>query len=358
MTTIANWIESHKYRLYFIVTSLILAVAAYAPARECLRLFRHVAHGSIVGKFADTFLIIPFVAIIFAMLIAIILFPLLLKSTGGAFKKTKIALLVLSVVLFVASSQFVERMAAKQWEIINIVSPISVNLPKEYQSYAADILTSRAPNFYVTTPRQQSPGLISLDYSQNGVILNSKVHITTPVVKIHYYIFSIVLILIMLNFIYNLSTVFAKSGEKIKIPALITQGLATASYVYAVLFVKVIEYIQSDMKLITTESAVSAVLCIMLAAISVGLVTDNLLSTNNKIPKTRLIPPLISAATVIILYIGEYFLLDGGFYRYGEGFLFKGLPLIGISASNIVVILFPAVIVYIISKKLRNIITN
>jgi hypothetical protein len=45
-----------------------------------------------------------------------------------------------------------------------------------------------------------------------------------------------------------------------------------------------------------------------------------------------------------IMYYGELMLLDGKLYRFGQSFLFQGLPFIAVSPADIMIILFSGIV--------------
>ena len=376
-----------RSNFFYIIIFILLIGIAFVPVREFIFLLINVISGTFIFGFANENLMIPYTSISIAMIVGFALFTLFLKRTKGSLRKTKVTLFIISIAVFALSSLFVENMAMKQWDIVlrntgptdDIYSYVwhkaSDNtvfiflIDGEYfkahaasenragilfetedgrrisQRFLREDDNSNDQSTYVVWD-DNTPAYLLGDSNKTGTTFNFIQYTILPVVKIHYYVFSIILILIMLNLIYNLTAIFKENRQEISKNSLITQGLAAACYLLAFLFVKVIHYVDFETNYITAESSVSALLCIVLAAVSGGLFVDNLL---NKKGKLRLVPSAVSSIIVIILYTAEYFMV-GGFYRYGEGFLFESLPLIKISIFNIIIVFLPALIVYFIIK--------
>ena len=358
----------------YVTILVILSGIAFVPVRECALLFRNVFSGNIRFDFANENLIIPFTSIVVAMFIGYALLPCALKYIKDSWRKAKITLLIFSALVFIGCSLFVESIALEQWDLVQrtglggmLVNETNVfNHPFDKDEYIfrvdGEYFKSRSVTLTRTSMRfyhLDDGRTIVWDWSsyENKLYVSGTntpayfVNEILPVVKIHYYIFSIVLIIVMLNFLFDFSSLFAENVGKTSKASLITQGLAGAAYLFAILFVRVIRYVDFDVNYITLESAISAVSCIVLAAIALGILSGCLL--NGKI-KTRLIPMLVSAFVVIVLYAAEYFMLGGGLYRYGEGFFFKPL-ILGVSVANIIVVLLPCIIVFFVLKILKKI---
>jgi len=347
-------------------------------------MFRNVFSGYIISDFADENLIIPFTSIVVAIFIGFALLPIALKYIKGSRRKVITIMFTFSALIFIGSSLFIENIALKQWELIQHSTEIknstsnweafpfnneehTFEINGEYfKSRSVQMTRSGAVIYYLddgreivrhpfgdeffiwdtNTPAYLVDEFMESDY-MHDIMADIRYITILPVVKIHYYIFSIILILIILSFLYNFSILFTENAGEMNKPRLITQGLAGIIYLSTILFVKEIKYINFDINYISPESTISVLSCIIMAAIASGLLVDNLLNGKTGM---RLIPPFISSFVVIILYATEYFMLGGGFYRYDESFFFKPLILMGISAANVIVILLPGIIVFFIIK--------
>jgi len=367
----------------------------FLPVREFIRLVFYVAKGDTITRLANENLMIPFTGISFALLVGFILLPALVKLTGGLFRKTKVLLFCFSILAFIGSSYLVEMMAEKQWDIA-FVNAEAMNgeqvwgissssddyvgfiLNGEYLKVTSVLMTRMADGhfYYLEDGRYVRKNFLTEEFEVYGSLRNFDSGLTHNrtlpipslvsslprnglqsgllsipiIVKFHYYIFSIIFILIILNFLNNIFDVLNVRSENKNLLPLITQGLALTFCTLAFIFVKPIEYQYLQENYITAKSVVNIIFCIVAVAISGGLFVDNLLKDENKV---RYISSIASSVIVIMLYTAEYFMLLGGFYRYGKGFLFNPLPLIGVSVTNIIVVLLPALLVFYILKFIR-----
>ena len=61
------------------------------------------------------------------------------------------------------------------------------------------------------------------------------------------------------------------------------------------------------------------------------------------------VPAVTASAVTLVMYIGEMILLSGHLYRFGDGFLFDGIPGIVLSPVDILMILLSGMITYCIA---------
>ena len=163
-------------------------------------------------------------------------------------------------------------------------------------------------------------------------------------VRLHYYIFSVVLILAVLNFLYSLANLLYGDGKPGKRVATL-HGIATGCYALAYFFVRVMQYEDHAMLLLTWGSVLNAAICFILAAIAVGLYCGSFMRDEGR---RKIIPPISSAITVLALYVAQYAMLGGSFYLYSES-----------AAVNIflriLIVVIPGIAVYFLLRKCEEI---
>ena len=147
----------------------------------------------------------------------------------------------------------------------------------------------------------------------NGEAIPARMHIPWAV-RLHYYIFSVVFILAVLNFLYGLANTLYGDGKPGK-RVVILHGIATACYALAYFFVRVMQYENHSMLLLTWDSVLNAAICFILAAIVIGLYCGSFMRYEGW---GKIIPPAASALTVLALYGAQYAMLGGRFYLYSE----------------------------------------
>jgi len=239
--------------------------------------------------------VIPFAAVSAAVLIGFLLLPMLRKMYVA---KRGIISSVIAVCIFFALSLYAEMISARL-DVIFIV------------------MTSRM--------RRSVEGIAALaDY------------MTIPwTVRLHYYIFSIVLILALLNFLYGLADALYR-GEKLSKKAIALQGGAVACYALAYFFVRAMQFKDYDTLLLTSSSVLNAAVCFILAGIAVGLYSG---SFSKFAGLGKFISSILSSATVVALYAAEYAMLQGNLYSYHDSAAVTIL-------LRAIIIAIPGVVVY------------
>lgn len=158
-----------------------------------------------------------------------------------------------------------------------------------------------------------------------------------PAVRIHYYIFSIILIVVVLNLLYSLDNTLHANGKHGK-RFVILQGIATICYATAYVLVRVMQYEDYAAMRLTWGSVFNAAVCFTLAALAVGIYVSSFLDFKGR---GKIVPSLLSVLTVLILYGAEYAMLDGEFYSYGENIMVALL-------IRFLIIIIPGAFVYLL----------
>ncbi|MDR0271784.1 MAG: hypothetical protein LBI27_00500 [Clostridiales bacterium] len=359
--------------LFYAAALFVWICVSWKPLFECAILFQNIFAGYIVSDFANENLIIPFAAIMISLFAGFVFFSV---------KKIRIAAFIISAAVFLFSNIFFENAASKQWRLINSLDVATGELMHLYPELtftvsdgeiAYLIEESELPfgennlflingQYFMSRSVQHTRSGAVIYYLEDGrEVVSSRrfniffeaenplfpsaeeeissepiMHVNldiSPAVKLHYYIFSIILILAMLNFLFILIHNFSLSR-------LLVHAITGAAYLSSVLAVRVIDYVHFESSHITPESTVSVLLCIILAAVSAGLLIE----------KSHVLASAVSACTVILLYFSEFLMLGGSFYKYGNSFIFAPIPFLMFSAANVLVVLLTPTIVCFLSK--------
>jgi len=159
-------------------------------------------------------------------------------------------------------------------------------------------------------------------------------------VRVHYYIFSIIFILAVLNFLYNLANILygdGKPGKRI----IILHGIAAACYGLSYFFVRVMQFDNLAAMQLTGWSVFNAAVCFILAAITVGLYCGSFLQFEGL---KKFMPSILSMITIATLYAAQYIMLEGNFYSYHDNIVITAL-------LRILIIVSPGVVVYSLNSK-------
>ncbi|MCL2578179.1 MAG: hypothetical protein FWE27_09055 [Defluviitaleaceae bacterium] len=282
----------------YVITTLILVNVAVIPFWNFIIMLQNI--NSRPFKPFDVTVVIPFMAVSMAILIVFLLLPAL-RNTN------------------ITTRRFVTSVIA-----IGIFTGLSV-----FAETIAEILSSG--RVLMNSRMMPPPSDIAIMQSSTTIPL---------LVRVHYYIFSIILILAVLNFLYNLADTLYKDG-KFGNKAVAIQGIATACYALAYFLVRIVQYENFAARQITWGSVLNSAVCFILAAISVGLYSASFIKFKGF---GRFVPSVVSIITIFALYGAQYIMLEGNFYAYGSNAIVAFL-------LRILIALIPGVTVYFLGGR-------
>jgi hypothetical protein len=171
------------------------------------------------------------------------------------------------------------------------------------------------------------------------LLLDPLIHrmILPVAVRLHYYIFAIVMVLAAVNWLYSLAGYLFEDKKPDK-KLVIVNGMAIACYTAAFLLVQAVRYNNYLLRQVTWGTVFNIAACFILAALATGLCS---LSFVPFAGRKKIIPPLCSALTVLALYGAEFAMLGGRFYFYGENMAISVL-------LHALIIITPAILVRIL----------
>lgn len=287
---------------YYLITLLVSLGAAAIPLWHFAVMIHCYLQRETFLRFDQYRAVIPFAAVAVAILITFVLLPLVKNIS---LRKKHIFSSIFAVFIFCGVESIGERIASHLY-ILGIV------------------LTSRAPFYY-------NDSLLADPFKQWTVF---------PIaVRLHYYIFSIIFILAVINLLYKISQNLFEGKKPISRPVILN-GIATACYAIIYLFISVIQYNNYATMQITPGSVLNVAICFTLASVAFGLFSVSFIRFAGW---KKIIPSVTAVLTVLALYGAEFAMLGGKFYSYGENSIVNLL----IHASIIIV---PAVIVQILPR--------
>lgn len=264
--------KSKEFLRYYVITVSILTGVAIVPVFN----FAIMVCSFSINQRADynILAVIPFTAVTVAILFGFMLLPLLRDMPP---RKRQIIASALAVFIFCALESTAETLAARLDRLHVVMTHRKMLTPEEITALARGV---RFP----------------LE------------------IRLHYYIFSVILVLCVLNFLYGLANMLHADGKPGK-KVVVLQGMATACYALAYILVRVMQYEDYATMRLTWSSVLNAAVCFTLAALVVGLYAGSFMRLEGR---GKIVPPLLSVFTVISLYFTEYAMLDGEFYSYCE----------------------------------------
>lgn len=390
--------KSKSFWLFYTIIALILAGAAAFPFRNFVEMISIINYGFVyeLPVLFSVSSIIPFMAVFMAILIGFLFLPMLRKIS---MTKRRIAVSVVAVMVFLGLGLYVETIAVRLDFIPAIVHHSEEAIPNQEVVLAVPnvidpALGSRAPSrvfedlerfgdrglalavpyvilpviptrsgatFFLlpdgervlVVPGVNAPEDFSFDFLAGtgpSWIFDypARFDMTTMYipwyVRLHYYIFSVIFVLAVLNFLYSLANVLYGDGRPGK-RVVVLHGAATGCYVLAYFFVRVMQYENYTTLLLTWGSVLNAAICFMLAAIAVGLYCGSFMRHKGH---GKIIPPISSAITVLALYGAQYAMLGGNFYSYSHSSVVTIF-------LQILIIVIPSIIVYSLLRKCEKI---
>jgi hypothetical protein len=174
----------------------------------------------------------------------------------------------------------------------------------------------------------------------------------SPAFKLHFYFISVVLIVSILNCVYGFAKMIL-TGNKTRLRPLIMQSVASGAFLGMCIWACFTAFYRTGEITVSPLSAVLMSVFFALFGLTVGIYV--LSFTLNKKPLWSVTSPALAAIiTVTVMYIGEMVLLDGHLYRFGQGFLFDGLPGIVLAPVDIVIILLSGALTALIAHVVRK----
>ena len=174
-----------------------------------------------------------------------------------------------------------------------------------------------------------------------------------PAFKLHFYMISLVLILTILNCLYGFGQMI-HSGEKKRKASLILQSVASAVFLGLCILACFTAFWRDGSIQVSPLSASLMAIFFILLGVTVGIYIGSFLLKKRKLFSVW-VPVIVAVVFTVLMYIGEMILLSGNIYRFGTGFLFKGIPGIVLAPVDLLIIVasgcITAVIFLLLERK-------
>lgn len=144
-----------------------------------------------------------------------------------------------------------------------------------------------------------------------------------PAFKLHFYAISLVLILSILNCFYGFAHMM-QDGEKKRMNTLIIQTICSGIFLGLCILACFTAFFRTGEIQISFISAILMTLFFVLFGITAGVYAGSFLFGKNGWISIG-IPAVTASLMTALMYVGEMILLNGHLYRFGKGFLFRGL---------------------------------
>ena len=333
--------ENKKSRLCWLISLLAVLAASYYPLQMGIRVISDmIANGTVMKENYPKY-IIPYTPIAFAVIFGAALMPLFYKLlkrfalVGGA--AGSLGVFFASELLFeykvvvshveTVTEEVTERVAKlADWQMFMC----RYIPPEEYADYEYHTVTQ--------IRRETQVDLLTGEYN--------------PAFKMHFYIISVLLVLTLLNCLYGFY-VMAKTGDKHRKKSLIMQSAASIAFLGMCIWACFTAFYRNGDIKVSPLSAVLMCVFFMLFGITAGIFVASF-TLDKKKPLSIVLPSVTAAVTTIMMYIGELILLNGNLYRFGEGFLFYGIPVIVFSPADLIVVILSGAVTAAIAKAVQT----
>jgi len=296
-----------SFWVFYAIVALILTGIAAVPLWNFFTMV--LAYHQIARFTYNATIVIPFAAALTAILIGFLFLPLLWHMS---MLKKRIIVSIGAIGIFLGLGLYSEMIAARLDAVYLVVTSRMMPLPT-----TIDLLA----------PRRTIQLAATIPWT----------------VRIHYYVFSVIFILTILNFLYTLANALYTDGKHDK-KSIFLHGIATGCYALAYFFVRVMQYENHATLHLTRGSVLNAAICFILAAIAVGLWCGSFVQYKRW---GKIAPPALSVITVLALYVAQYAMLDGNFYLYSYNIAVTVL-------LRILILAIPSIIVHFLLRKTQS----
>lgn len=285
--------KDKRFRKYYIFSVAGTLAASFYPLYMGVRVVSDMITKGTVMKEDYPKYIIPYTPISLALIAGILLMPLLMKCAKRA--ALLLASVISAAVFFgaellleskvIVTSTFESKL--ENWQMFMCMWPV----------YEEEPLTQTAIE------------ILMGDYN--------------PAFKLHFYAISVVLILSILNCFYGFAHMI-QSGEKKRMRTLIIQSICSGFFLGLCILACFTAFFRNGEIQVSFISAILMTLFFILFGVTAGVCAGSLLLKKNRWISIG-IPAVTASLMTTLMYIGEMILLKGHLYRFGRGFLCRGL---------------------------------
>lgn len=292
--------NKHYNRFYLLSCIGVLAASCYPLWMGVRVITDMIASGTVMKENYPKY-IIPYTPICLAVFLGVLLMPFCAKGfkrfaqVGGSAAATG-AFFILELLfekkVVVTTAETVTRLADWQMFMCRYISP---------EEYAETVTTYKT---------ETAVEILMGEYN--------------PAFKLHFYVISVVLILSLLNCFYGFGQLI-RTGSKKRLKSLILQSVCSSAFLGLCILACFTAFWRDGSIQVSPLSASLMTLFFVLLGVTVGVFAGSFLLDKNKFVSVW-IPSIVASVMTLLMYVGELILLHGHLYRFGEGFLFDGIP--------------------------------
>lgn len=298
------------FRKYYLLSLVGVLLASYYPLSMGVSVVTDMITKGTVLKEDYPKYIIPYTPICLAILIGVLVMPLCIKF----FKK--FALLGGSAL---ATGSFFAIEMLFENEVV-VTTEKTVTKLQDWQMF---MCAYQEPEIITTYEKETPIDILMGNYN--------------PAFKLHFYIISVILILTILNCLYDFGQMI-KNKDKTRLKPLVLQGISSLVFLGLCILACFTAFFRDGNIQVSPLSAFLMALFFILLGITAGIFTGSFLLGKRKFVSIY-IPATVASIMTFTMYIGEMILLKGHLYKLGTGFLFNPIPVIVLAPVDILIIL-------------------
>lgn len=315
-------------KFYFTTMGILLLISAYPVIMGFKMMYLYIINGIIEPKQYIKG-VIPYVAICLSLLIITALHPVFTKL----FKKLQLLVTTaLSIGLFVWIELIFESIKINTKQVFPITGTQSADTIDIWQSSLCRI----------------SPQAIQAERVRQEVIVqetNSFDYVSANgAYKIHYFLLSIIIVMVVTSIIYGFGKMAQTKDYSYK-KSLILQLVSVIILLALCIFATITGFFRETSNYLSLIPSILTSTFFIILGACFGVYVGSFLMRKVKLV-SKIIPAISAIFVCSAMYVGEYILLGGTFYRFGQSWFFQGVTRIVLSPADILIILITGIITY------------
>lgn len=318
-------INQEYKRFYWLTLAALLVLSAYPLINGVRMAYLSIANGAIKPEQYAKY-VVPYAAMCAAIVLFAASHPLLCRIKWAPFPVGLIG----AYAAFVALEQFFERIQIHTVGM-TLVDPASLSAGSAITVPSVAVDAWQA-SLCIASPLTRGQSIAYASQDRYFYVMANNTY------KIHYYLISFILIVMVCGLVYGAGHMI-RTGDNDRKKPLMLQGMVTAALVALCVFANTTAFFRQPEAIQTPLASVLTCLFFIVLGSAVGVYVGSFLLRKSR----RLglgLPVVLSVASVVLMYIGEAAMMEGGLYRFGTGWFFEGLSGIALAPADILVVLF------------------
>ena len=305
-------------KFYLLSLAALIAISAYPIFMGVVAVRAYIIHGHLTIDDLYQYMI-PYTPIAVSLIAVVAFMPLIYKLCK---KLTLLAMSVLGTALFLLLESLFERL------------PVYTNQPLEsWQLFLC--------SYQSFSERLYKDVMFAPD---------------NPTFKMHYYIISIIIILIIINVVLGFYRMI-KDQNYGKRPPLLAQMISGAVFIGLCILACCTAFFRDGQLHISPLSAALMSTFFIVYGMTGGIYIGSIFYGGKKM-FSQVLPAVVASAVTLVMYIGELTVLQGILYTYGNGAIFDPIAKSPFSVVDVVIIILSGVLTYVVIRWLNEKVAN